>query len=59
VAHKKGIRIGSTLRKVAKKYPKAKPNGGGLTLATGKTRTFFASSAGRTSTIDIVAASEL
>jgi hypothetical protein len=49
----KGIRIGSTLRKVAQKYPKAKPGGGGLTLASGKRRTYFSSSGGRVETISV------
>jgi hypothetical protein len=49
----KGIRIGSTLRKVGKKYRKAKPDGSGLLLQSGKRRTFFASSGGRTESIAI------
>jgi hypothetical protein len=49
----KRIGIGSTLRKVAKKYRKAKPDGGGLLLQSGKRRTFFSSSLGRTATIAI------
>jgi hypothetical protein len=56
---KKGIRIGSLLRKVQKKYPKAKPGGGGLVLTTRKSSTFFDSSGGRTYRISIVAASAL
>jgi hypothetical protein len=56
---KKGIRIGSSLRKVQKKYPKSQPDGGGLALTTRKSTTFFASSGGRTYQIAIVAASAL
>jgi hypothetical protein len=51
----KGIGIGSPLRRVAKKYPKAKPNGGGLELRSGKRTTFFGSSGGRAESISIVA----
>ena len=51
----KGVHIGTTLRKVAKKYPKAKPDGGGLALSSGKRTTFFSSSGGRTESISIVA----
>jgi hypothetical protein len=49
----KGIRIGSTLRRVGKKYPNAKPDGGGLVLASGKRRTYFSSSGGRAESITI------
>jgi hypothetical protein len=49
----KGIRIGSAMRRVAKKYPKAKPDGGGLVLASGKRRTYFSSSGGRAESISI------
>jgi hypothetical protein len=51
----KGIRIGSDLRKVGKKYPRAKPDGGGLVLESGKRKTFFSSSGGRAESISIVA----
>lgn len=50
---KKGVHIGTTLFKVAKKYPKATPDGGGLVLASGKRKTYFSSSGGRTATITI------
>jgi hypothetical protein len=56
---KKKIGLGSPLNKVAKKYPKAKPTGGGLQLDTGKNATLFSSSAGRTGTIEIVPRSHL
>ena len=49
----KGIHVGSTLRKVAKKYPKAKPDGGGLSLTSGRRTTYFQSSFGRVFSITI------
>lgn len=49
----KGIHIGSTLRKVGKKYPKAFPDGSGLSLTSGKRRTYFSSSGGRVFSITI------
>lgn len=49
----KKVRIGTTLRKVAKKYPKAKPDGSGLELRSGKNSTFFESSLGRVASIAI------
>jgi hypothetical protein len=52
---KKGVRLGTTLFKVAKKYPRASPDGGGLVLASGTRRTYFASSGGRTASITITA----
>jgi hypothetical protein len=55
----KGIGIGSSLQRVVKKYPKAKPDGGGVEIATAKSTTFFAGSEGRTYRIAIVAASAL
>jgi hypothetical protein len=51
----KGVHIGTTLRTVGKKYPKAKPDGGGLALQSGRRTTFFSSSLGRTETITIAA----
>jgi hypothetical protein len=51
----KGVHIGTTLRRVGKKYPKAQPDGGGLVLASGKRKTYFSSSLGRASTITIAA----
>jgi hypothetical protein len=50
----KGVRIGTDLRKVGQKYPKAQPDGGGLVLASGKRKTYFSSSGGRTESISIV-----
>jgi hypothetical protein len=52
----KKIGIGSTLKKVVKAYPKAKPDGGGVTLRSGKRRTLFESSLGRVASITIDAA---
>jgi hypothetical protein len=49
----KKVRIGTTLQKVAKKYPKAFPDGGGLQLRSGKISTYFSSSLGRVATISI------
>src|SRR4051812_29816795 len=49
----KGVRIGTTLRKVGQKYKKATPDGGGLELRSGKRTTFFSSSGGRTESISI------
>jgi hypothetical protein len=51
----KGVHIGTTLRTVGKKYPKARPDGGGLALQSGRRTTFFSSSLGRTATITIAA----
>jgi hypothetical protein len=56
---KKGIKIGSSLQRVVKKYPKAKPDGSGVQIATPKSTTFFAGSEGRTYRIAIVAASAI
>jgi hypothetical protein len=56
---KKAIQIGSSLQKVLKRYPKAKPDGGGVEIATAKSTTFFAGSDARTYRIAIVAASAL
>lgn len=50
----KGIGIGSTLKRVVKAYPKAKANGSGVEIRSGKRRTLFESSGGRVSTIAIV-----
>jgi hypothetical protein len=50
----KRIGIGSALRAVVKAYPKATPNGSGVELKTGKRRTLFESSLGRTKSITIV-----
>jgi hypothetical protein len=52
----KGIGIGSTLRKVGKKYPKAKPDGSGLLLQSGRRQTFFESSLGRVASITVTKA---
>ena len=49
----KGVHIGTTLQKVAKKYPKAKPDGGGLALRSGRRTTYFSSSLGRVFSITI------
>jgi hypothetical protein len=49
----RGVRIGTALRTVAKKYRKAQPDGGGLALKSGKRTTYFSSSGGRTATITI------
>jgi hypothetical protein len=49
----KKVGLGTTINKVAKKYKKAKPNGGGLQLDGKKVSTFFSSSGGRVGTIDI------
>jgi hypothetical protein len=49
----KGVRIGTDLRKVGQKYPKAQPDGGGLVLQSGKRKTYFSSSGGRAATITI------
>jgi hypothetical protein len=43
----KKVGLGSTLQKVARKYKKAKPDGGGLSIVSGGRRTLFASSFGR------------
>lgn len=55
----KGIRIGSPLQKVLKKYPKAQPDGGGVEIATAKSTTFFAGSEAHVYRIAIVAASAI
>jgi hypothetical protein len=52
----KKVGIGTALRTVAKKYPKAFPDGGGLQLRSGKIATYFSSSFGRTATITIAPA---
>jgi fermentation-respiration switch protein FrsA (DUF1100 family) len=52
----KGIGIGSYLRTVGKKYPKAKPDGSGLLLQSGKRQTFFESSLGRVASIAVTKA---
>jgi hypothetical protein len=49
----KKVAIGTTLRTVGKKYPKAKPDGSGLQLRSGKVSTFFESSLGRVASIAI------
>jgi hypothetical protein len=49
----KKVGIGTTLQKVAKKYPKAFPDGGGLQLRSGKIATYFSSSLGRVASITI------
>lgn len=49
----KGIAIGSRMKSVAKAYPKAKPDGSGLTLRSGSRRTLFESSLGRVASITI------
>lgn len=43
----KKVGLGTSLSKVSKKYPKAKPDGGGLVLRAGGRETLFVSSAGR------------
>jgi hypothetical protein len=55
---KKGIKVGSALRRVLKVYPKATYDGNAVVLATGKRRTFFSGGQGYTDVIDIAAASE-
>jgi hypothetical protein len=49
----KRIGPGSRIRAVQKAYPKAKPGGGGLELASGGRRTLFDSSLGRVAAITI------
>ena len=49
----KGVHIGTSLQKVAEKYPKAKPDGGGLALRSGRRTTYFSSSLGRVQSITI------
>jgi hypothetical protein len=49
----KKVGIGTALRTVAKKYPKAFPDGGGLQLRSGKIATYFESSLGGVASITI------
>jgi hypothetical protein len=45
--------LGHSLQQGGKKDPKAKPDGSGLTLISGKRTTFFGSSLGRVASIAI------
>lgn len=49
----KKVGIGTTLRTVGKRYPKAFPDGGGLQLRSGKIATYFSSSLGSVASITI------
>jgi hypothetical protein len=49
----KGVGIGSTLRKVLRKYKRAKATGGGVELRSGSLTTFFDSSGGRVARLSI------
>jgi hypothetical protein len=49
----KGIGLGSTLRRVLRKYRRAKTTGGGVELRSGSLTTFFDSSQGRVSRLSI------
>jgi hypothetical protein len=49
----KHIGIGATLQKVLKAYPKARPNGGGVGITSGKRQTLFDSSGGRVARLSI------
>lgn len=52
----KNVGIGTLMRTVGKRYPKAFPDGGGLQLRSGKIATYFESSLGRAASITIAPA---
>jgi hypothetical protein len=47
----KKVGLGTSLYTVGKKYKKAKPDGGGLALSSGKRETLFSSSGGRVASL--------